>query len=586
MGRHRSADRRLRLGRTGLALSLATLVSLTGGSADGHAQPTRGKKVERPIRSAAADASRVEESYVRLHEPLPESAGPHPARCDWISYLRFRSVDGPRVPSRADAIFVSMPGLFGGASSQDPVARNVVRQAARRGLSAEYWVLDRRANCLEDRRGVRAAAQARDPEVGFDYYWRGREVDGKRFEGFVQPWEARFLSAVGVEQTVRDMLAVIKRGVPSQRVRKRKLFCGGHSLGGPLTSAFAGWDFDGDPATEDDAGYMQCAGFFGFDTSLGFEANGGSSPIGLAFGLDAVSHASPYLQAPPFTPETIQLIAPIGIGAYYSPEQTDLIDQLPRSPMIELSQRVLFSRDAANFATGSPSIRDFNLTNETVLAGIFDDNSEPVTILRASLGTTEGGPVVQKDFPLPGHLGLSAGLVHNDFLVIPSEPAAPLYSWRRFDRMDAPGAPVQRNRAGEPVTSAKSEVTDVHEFARLMFEPPADFAEQYFPTRILTDVIAASGGDRSGSLAALRHDGIAKRPAFLIQAGESDANTGAEPAAEQGGMPPNVDPRSGIVTVPGYNHVDVTVAAWRQNGNGPEPSSDALLDFATDVIGR
>jgi hypothetical protein len=54
--------------------------------------------VARPVHSAAPDADLVKESFVRLYKPLPKRNGPHPKACDWISYLRYRSADGPRKP--------------------------------------------------------------------------------------------------------------------------------------------------------------------------------------------------------------------------------------------------------------------------------------------------------------------------------------------------------------------------------------------------------------------------------------------------------------------------------------------------------
>src|SRR5262249_39074769 len=158
------------------------------------------------------------------------------------------------------------------------------------------------------------------------------------------------------------------------------------------------------------------------------------------------------------------------------------------------------------------SIRDFNITNEAVLGGLFDDNSEPITILRASLGTVTGGPVAQKDFPTPGDNSLGLPLVDNAYLEIPSEPHGPLYRWWNYNQMNDPATPVQLNNAGQPYTSAKSEVTDLHQMARGIFEAPADYTEQYFPTRLLTDLEAAANGDRSGNLANLAHDGVAQRP--------------------------------------------------------------------------
>ncbi len=535
------------------------------------------------MRSAAPDAGIVAETYVRIHAPLSPSVGPHPRSCDWIGFLRFRHRGGPRNPSRADTIFVSMPGIFAGASMHDQVARNVVRRAALEGKDVEYWALDRRANCLEDHRGVAAAARAHDPRVAFGYYWRGRKVDGHRFGGFRSEQDTAFLKNVGLARTVRDWFRVLRTEIPSRRVRRQKVFCGGHSLGGPLTTAFAGWDLDNDRGTRDDAGYAQCAGFFGQDTTLGFDA-GGPSHLGGEMAIAQASGSSPYLNAPPFTPETIQIIDPFGVGAYFHPNGTKMLGETPHSSGIDLSQRVLFSRDAVNFATDDPDIRDFNLTNEVVLAGIFDDNSSPVTILRTSVGTIDGGPVAQKDFPTPSDLPSAAPLVNNHFLMIPATPHGPIYGWRNYDRMA--GAPVQKNDSGQRFTSVRSEVADAHQLAREQFEAPADFAEQYFPTRLIADISSAENGDRSGSLSHLRYNGIGRRPAFLITAGDSDENSGASPDQMAGSTPPNGLAHSGAVTLPGYNHIDVVGAAWRQNNGKPERSSARLVAFARRVLGR
>ena len=107
-----------------------------------------------------------------------------------------------------------------------------------------------------------------DPRVSFGYYFEGREVDGHTFPGFADEQQAAFLRDVGLKQTIEDWHTVITREMPSRRKRQRKLICGGHSLGGPLTAALASWDFDGDPETDEDAGYNQCAAFVGLDTTV------------------------------------------------------------------------------------------------------------------------------------------------------------------------------------------------------------------------------------------------------------------------------------------------------------------------------
>lgn len=339
--------------------------------------------------SEAADAHLVRASYVSLHAPLPDSAGPRPAACDRIGYLRFRSARGPDDPSRADAVITLMPGIFASAASMDPVARNVVRLAAERGRSFEVWAIDRRSACLEDHHGTHAAERARSVRPAFDYYYSGEEVDGRRFAGFVAPSEAEFMRELGLAQTVRDWHTVIVRELPDRAIRARKLICGGHSLGGYLTAALASWDFDGDPSTADDAGFEDCAGLAGLDTTVSISgSDGGPAGVGVASEAVARSGGAPYVNAPPFSPPIMQLPTIASVAAFQDPDAESVFNQLiPHGPDFELTLRLLYSKDAAHFATGQPSVRDLRLTNATVFGGIFDDNSAGISILRASMGS-------------------------------------------------------------------------------------------------------------------------------------------------------------------------------------------------------
>src|SRR5437867_3368220 len=122
------------------AVSAAVLM-VTAAAGASAAPPKRGTIVQRPVRSAAPDANLVKEYFVRVYSPLPAADGPHPTRCDWISYLRYRGAAGPKNPSKADSVFVIIPGFLGGAGSFDEVARNTVRDAAERGRQVEFWAI-------------------------------------------------------------------------------------------------------------------------------------------------------------------------------------------------------------------------------------------------------------------------------------------------------------------------------------------------------------------------------------------------------------------------------------------------------------
>ena len=556
----------------------AALLLPASGAALSLAPKTR---VETQIKSTSADAHKVKSSDVRLKAPLPEDAGPRPPRCDWIGYLRFRDSKGPRKARKADAVFVTMPGIFAGASSLEIFARNVVRTARARGRHVEVWTLDRRSNCLEDHYGVQAAARKRNYRLALNYYYHGGSIDGRKFGGFASSQDAQFLKAVGLEQTVRDEYTVIRRGMPA-KLRTKKLFCGGHSLGGPLTTAFAGWDFDGNEQTKADAGYNQCAGFFALDTRLNgtTEGDGGSdesSPVGFAAVYAQASQGSPYVNAPPFTPQTIQAIPPTALAATQAPrEKSDVNEMLPDNPDFQASFRLLFSRNAVNAATQMPSVRDFRVTNETALAAVFDDNSSPISILRTSLGTYKGGAVDQKEWPAPYGEDSGTGLVDGKRLMIPIEPKGPLYTWWSYTKMGKPGTPVQKDDAGNPFTYPASEVTAIHQYARAYWEAPLDFAEQYFPLRLLADQQSAGNGDRSGSLENLRYDGIPKRPQFY-----ADAQYGIE----EGEPPPPKRPGNSFVVLPGYDHIDVATAAWHQKGGKRDQVSARLWKFARPILG-
>jgi hypothetical protein len=553
--------------------AIAALVALLAVPAVAAAAPTR---IERAVRTPAPDARVVKESSVRLHAPMPESSPEHPEACDWISYLRFRHADGPRRSSRADAVLTLMPGIFAGGGSFDQVARHTVRRAAKRGRHVEVWGIDRRSNCLEDHRGVRAGVQTGDPRVSFGYYFEGREVKGHTFPGFADEQDAAFLRDVGLAQTIEDWHTIITREIPSRRKRQRKLICGGHSLGGPLTAALASWDFDGDPETDEDAGYNQCAAFVGLDTTVSLSGgDGGGAGAGILTSAAAQSGASPFVNAPPLTPETLLAPALIGVTAFQKPDEETIVTQLvPRDPEWELTQRLLFSRNPQDFATGSPSVRDFRVTNASALAAIFDDNASPISIFRASVGMYTGGPLVDKTFPAP-----------DPTLAAPEEPHGPLYHWQNYSGVGAKGAELELNDDGNPYTSRDSEVTHVRQLGRSLYQFPVNFIETYFPTRLVTDFAAMEAGDRSGDLEAMSHDGPAMKPILLVQAGDSDSNDAAEDSGPTlTGAKPNDKELSREAILPGYNHLDVATAAWKQNDGRKEGSSRELARFMLKVV--
>lgn len=526
-------------------------------------------RIEIAVNSAAYDAHLVRASYVSLYAPAPASFGPRPAACDRLGHLRFRSAAGPLDFRNADAILVGMPGLQGGATLMDRIARNTIRRAAQRGKHIEFWSLDRRANCFEDHRGLRAARAAKNPSIGPEYYFHGAKIDGHRYAGPPDEEGRAFLSHLGLAQTLRDWRTVIAQ-VPAAD-RQRKVLCGGHSLGSRLTGAFARWDFDGNPATTVDAGYRQCAAYFSIDQRLREEQDLqvalSALPVGLGAAGGAVGTAAPYTE--PVSDPLIALSLAT-VAAEVAPKaESRLGERLPRTGSTELLMRLLLSPDLVSFLTGTRQLRDFRFTNEAALGAVYDDNSQSLGILRVSLGAFTGGPVNRKEFPAPNGLPNVSGLVGANTLVAPArtrDEGGPLYRWISSSAVRSP-----LDSQGRPYTSRSSEVTDIRDFARLAAESPADFWEWYFPTRLLTDTVAEAAGDRSGDLRNSMHDGVSKHPTLYIDAGD-----GVEGSADA----PSGPPGTRRILLPGYNHIDPSTASYLQPGGRPERASLELARFA------
>ncbi|MEU8801329.1 hypothetical protein [Spirillospora sp. NPDC048819] len=581
MGRHplplvRVPSRRL----GGLALLAASALAVGAASAVPVSARETGRS-ETPVASSSP-VTEVSESVVRVKVPLPDSAGPHPEACDWLSYLRFRHKDGPAESAQADRILIAQPGILEGAGAFDSVARNTVAAAAQSGKHIEFWALDRRSNCLEDGTGVRAGLEAGDVHLAVDYYYRQKEVDGRKFAGYQTNDQVEWLQNVGLEQTVRDQYDLMVRELPDQRTRKQKTLCGGHSLGGVLTAYFAEWDFDGNHATTDDAGYNQCSGYFALDTRIekGLPGMGGEVPADwiplIEFGAGAVRAGLEAgiipraLSAPAVVnTETMNLLAIAGLAANLDPGgESDLPAYIPSGFNQDMTYRLLFSKDYPTFLKGSPTIKDFRFTNAAALGGLLDDHSQPLAFMQASVGFWDGGRIVDKEFPAPNNLeelglGGLARLLGKEKKAIPDEPGGPLFTWRNYDRVGAPDDPGYTSKDGTPFTSAGKEVTDIAELARSLSEHPLDFTEHYFPTKMVADIALAGSPGIADD--AVHEGGITANPVINLEAGDGLGFS---------------DPQPGDVIAPGYQHIDVLTASAVQNDGEPEPISTNLAAFA------
>ncbi len=547
-----------------------------------------------------------------IYSPAPRDNGTPPAECDNINFLRFRLKESSGNPADADAVLVLMPGLLSGANAFEYLGRQMVYMAkTQRNVNLEVWATERRGNLLEDVTGLNAAEAAGNTQAAIDYYYNGAEVNGRKFTGFLGNNDVPYLSEFGLKLEMEDVYKIITTMLPDPEMRRRKLFVGGHSLGGPLTAFFAGWDFDGDPATTDDAGYRNCAGLVALDSSI-------ATSIGATQSMATVNEVLPeslksaasdamtpeedfyarmieqlrsgavprILPFPAITPEAMALLELAGMEADRDPDgEADLFKRIPYSADVENMLKLIHSRDMENYFVWLPGIKDFRYTNEALLGVILDDNSMPIGIIQSSMGFLNGGAVVRKDFPLPAGLAeapllqdMLGGFLSTTKLYIANDAGpsydklgtGPLYTWANFDEVGSAQDPDYKSEDGSlTYTDTSNEVSDIQDVARMLYHGPANLTEWYFTMRIMLDVASAVQpfgpryglnfvhGDRVGDLPKIEfhaEQGLGQSSLSFVPGGTND-------------------------TLKGYNHLDVVTAAADRPTRRPNEVFSPLIDF-------
>ena len=568
----------------------------------------------------------VEEQTV--YSPAPRDNGTPPPECDYIHFLRFRPADGSTLhpedagrvnPETTDAMLVMLPGILEGANGFEYLGRQMVYIAKRfKDANLEVWAVERRPNTLEDltianylegeidagRMTVEEGARK-----AIDYYYLGKEVNGRTCRGWLKDPDVPFLSEFGLKLDTEDVFRVIETMVPDPAVRKEKVFVGGHSLGGIMTSMFAGWDLDGNPETLEDAGFNNCAGLFGFDTTVtplseivGVLLNQLPKPIydmvkdigagtykTLVDSLRSDPHSNRILPFPLINAEAMALLEAVGMMAYYDPEaECKVMREVPFSGSAQMLLRFLHSRDLQTFMDGVPKITDFRFTNEAMLGVVFDDSFVPLGMIQNSMGFLGGGTVVQKQFPVSdlitgiplvgdlvgSMLGEGPYYIAND-----AGPNAlklgkgPLYRWVNFDEVGDKADPLFQDKEGKTTyTYAENEVSDIHDVARVIFKGPLNLTEWYFTTRLIADIAAALFPfSRDYGINFLHGDRVEELPKieFIAEQGVLSSSTFM--------FFPVPGERE---LIKGYNHMDVLTAC----ANAPERRKNEVIEPLIDFV--
>jgi hypothetical protein len=358
---------------------------------------------------------------------------PHtPSEFNKAIYLRYFWAE----TSQPRAIVVLMPGIFGGATNFDRMARTIISQ----DRTLEVWAIDRRSNLLEDHSKLLESWNAKDPLIA----WRSLVRDAGKLGGFtVRPAsELGFMGYWGLETHLNDLRNVILQA----RVRAPKVFLGGHSLGSVLVTMYAGWDFSGQAGAVGIDGLILLDGAAGntlaADISQANYENGFDSGFVKTAGTRALEsgQALPYFDALGINPTGLAKLSSAALLAHFDPKGD--------------SPGGFVSYPASNLAAG-------------LLGNAGGDNDySPIPAFSLSAGHARGATAGNLlAVLLSGWKGFSVGTINGPL------PGASRVEWV----------------AGVP---GEQEFTDPMDFANRFWSPLADYQEWYFPARLTLDLAA------------------------------------------------------------------------------------------------
>ncbi|MBN2107277.1 MAG: alpha/beta fold hydrolase [Deltaproteobacteria bacterium] len=494
-----------------------------------------------PPRTALPQNAVVEEELI--YSPAPSGNGQAPEECDYIHYLRYRPASDNDTPVPVKAVVIMIPGYIGGAGSFTYLARQLVALGGD-AFPVEVWALDRRSNCLEDQAGMQEAESSEDPQAALDYYYNGVSIDGSTFGGFFTEADTPYLSEFGLQLFMQDIHAILEAKIPDPADRKKTVFIAGHSMGASIAAAYAAWDFDNDSATLDDAGFNNCAGLIGLEGQIAVWSSATNEKRYQKRLSELRAPAQGRSAGFSITPEAMALIEILALYAGFAPhDESTIFRGIAVSPATERLIKFFTTYGLHSAGPCAPALGDFHLSNEAMLGLFSDDNFQPISIGRVSLGFLAGGPVVRRK-----------SLFGGEGLFAPADAGnGAFFTWANFDTTGTADDPSYTDMTGEAVlTTAETEVTDMQDYARAVFEGPLNFYEWYFPGRLPVDL------------------GIVSAPFRARYGIRSDHLAGIDALPKIEFLAENIS---------GYDHIDVLCAAADRPGRRENEVLAPLLDF-------
>jgi hypothetical protein len=151
---------------------------------------------------------------------------------------------------KAKNVLVLNPGTSAGGGYFQPLARTIVKTLP----DWQVWSVERRENFLEDQSQLNLLKQGKVSAADVFNYYLGYLSNSSISPHYQSVPDAQvpFARDWGMNTEINDLRVVVKAAAR----KGRNVAMGGHSLGGSITTAYATWDFNGQPGARDLSGLI------------------------------------------------------------------------------------------------------------------------------------------------------------------------------------------------------------------------------------------------------------------------------------------------------------------------------------------
>ncbi len=324
----------------------------------------------------------------------------------------------------AKKVLVLVPGIFAGSADLAIIARQLVAAIP----NFEVWVIDRRANLLEDRSEFQKAVAERNPDIAYEYYIKNYNKEN----GYksLSPEDTIFISHWTLDVHLKDMHEIIKHAEKNFD----KVFLGGHSLGASIVGFYAAYNF---ASIGFDPGFEHIDGLFLIDGVLGRTGAYDRAPDGIGLGLWEILPGEESLKSESALPYMPNL--------EYSYLKSEVLKLYARYKPNDMAKAEFY---------------DFPITNRAALGASIDDDYSSSIVFSTSAGRALGA-----EFS-----GNVAALLLGDIEGVYSKSLVGVAKDSDF------------------VTWQNDEFVDIDSLAKNSVSKIANQHEWYFPLRLLLDI--------------------------------------------------------------------------------------------------